>query len=321
MFPIRSPHTHPSHWRTEEAAGSLPPLHTILVRGFTLIEILVTIGILLILASTAFLGIGPLQRQSDLQNTSQEMVNILRLAQNRTLASEGQSQYGVYFDDTASPHRYTLFKGSSYVSRDVAADEIFFIPESVIISSMSVGGGKEVVFDRIVGTTNQSGQVLLQLVADPTKTQTIYIESSGLVGMTSPSNASDAARIKDSRHVHIEYVGRTIDTATEKLVLRFPTVTKEIPIAQNLQAGQIYWEGTVTDGGEIQKIRVQTHRLNDALLGTQFSIHRDRRFNSKSLTIDIDAPVDPDVGTLIEYAADGQVTEGTSVYVSATVSQ
>lgn len=289
-------------------------------QAFTLIEILVVIGIIIILAAVAVPGLGTFQKESALHNSTEEIINTLRLAQNRTLASESSSKYGVYFDNVSSPHRYTLFKGSSYAARDTVFDEVFLIPKSVEIASISLGGGNEVVFDRIVGTTSQFGQISLELVSDSTKTTTIYIESSGIVGTTVPPSPSDAARIKDSRHVHIDYVGRTIDTNTEKLVLRFSVAVKELPFASYLQGGQFYWEGEVNDGGEIQKLKIHTHRLNDSFV-TQFSIHRDRRFNTEPLIIDINAPIDPDPGTLAQYDASGDVTPGTSTYVSSTVSQ
>lgn len=288
--------------------------------GLALIELLVVMGILLLLAAITIFGLRTFQQDSTLYNHTQAIIHTLRLAQNKTLASEGASQYGVYFDDSTTPHRYILFQGTSFASRDPILDELFQLPNPLAISNISLGGAKEVVFDRISGSTSQSGQISLQIVADPSKTSTVYIEGSGAVGTIAPAIPSDAAREKDSRHVHIEY-GRTINTATEKLVLTFAAATQEIILSQHIQGGQIYWEGEVTDGGQVQKLKIHTHRLNDISLGTQFSIHRDQRFNTKPLTIDIDAAADPDPGTLIRYDVNGQITPGTSSYVSATIPQ
>lgn len=120
---------------------------------------------------------------------------------------------------------------------------------------------------------------------------------------------SDASRIKDSRHVHFDY-SRVISTGAEKLTLIFanppgPDVSQEILIADNLRDGQIFWEG--------QNIKIQTHRLNNP--DTQFSVHRDRRYNSKALKVTISGDA---TGDLIQYQADGQTIEGNSIYATNT---
>jgi hypothetical protein len=92
-------------------------------------------------------------------------------------------------------------------------------------------------------------------------------------------------------------------------------LTKEIPFADYLKDGQFFWEDEVDVEGEIQKLKIHTHRLNNP--DTQFSIHRDQRYNNKALTIDIDdTPTDSDPGNLITYTAQGETATGTSIYVS-----
>lgn len=278
-------------------------------KGFTLVELLVIVGILVILVTIALPTLRYFQKESDLANLAEEIINMLRLAQNKTLASEGASQWGVYFNNTTSPHQSTLFKGKDYVSREVSFDEIQTIPISIEISEINLAGGNEVVFDRVTGTTSQTGNISLRLKTDLTKTKTIYIENSGQVGETLPSVPPNG-RVKDSRHIHFDY-SRAIETTTEKLILTFEgNIIKEIIITDNLKDGQIYWEGEVEVGGEIQKLKIQTHRLNNP--DSQFSILRDRRYNNKASTLAISGDTS---GNLIEYSADGLVTTSSSIYV------
>jgi type II secretory pathway pseudopilin PulG len=283
-------------------------------KSFTLVEILVIIGTMIILMALATPAFRVFQRESDLNDSSEEIINTLRLAQNKALASEEASQFGVYFDNTTTPHQYTLFKGSDYASRDSTFDEIHKLPKSIEIYEINLGGGKEVVFNRVSGETNQSGNIKIRLVSDISKTKTIYIENSGQVGLSSPTTPSDQNRIKDSRHVHFDY-SRSIATSTEKLILNFTyntsTTTKEIVIADNIKDGQIYWEDEVEVDGQIQKLKIHTHRLNNP--DTQFCVHRDRRYNNKALEIKISGDIS---GNLIQYSADGLTTKGTSSYVS-----
>ena len=163
----------------------------------------------------------------------------------------------------------------------------------------------------MTGIASQSGKISLRLKTDPSKVRTIAIQSSGQITLGEEPSPTDTDRIKDSRHIHFDY-SRVIDTANEKLILTFEGgVIKEIVISENLKDGQIYWEGEVDVGGQIQKIKIHTHRLNNP--DTQFCIHRDRRFNNKSLTITISGDLS---GSLIEYSADGLNTTKTSIYAT-----
>ena len=286
-------------------------------KSFTLVEVLIIVGILIVLIAISFPAFRFFQKESDLNNSIEEIINTLRLTQNKTLVSEGASSWGVYFSTSTDPHQYTLFKGENYASRATSSDEVHQLPGSVEIYEINLSeGGSEVVFDRIVGTTNQFGEVSLRLKTDTSKVKTIYIENSGQVGLTSPSVPSDTDRKKDSRHIHFDY-SRPITTTTEILKLTFTydssTATKDIIIADNLKDGQIYWEGEVDVAGGIQKLKIHTHILNDSLLGTKFCIHRDRRQNSRALKVEISGDAS---GDLIQYNASGQTTKGTSIYVS-----
>ncbi len=283
------------------------------IKSFTLIEIVVIIGILVILMAIAFSGFDIFRKEIVLKNNTEEIINAVRFAQSKTLASEGAGQWGVFFDVSVFPNQYTLFKGVNYSSRDNSFDEIHKISEAVEIYEINLAGGNEVVFEKLSGATSQAGTISLRLKDDLTKTQTIYIENSGLIGSTSPSVPSDSTRLKDSRHVHFNY-RRFIDTTNEILTLKFDTsVTKDILISENLKDGQIYWEGEVNVGNENQKLKIHTHRLNDAILYTQFCIHRDRRYNNKILEVTLNGDSS---GYLIRYSADGLNTTETSIYSS-----
>ena len=274
-------------------------------------------GVLIILSLPALRGF---QKETDLTNTVAEVVSILRVAHSRTVSSEGDIQHGVYFNASTSPHQYTLFRGASYASRTVTFDEVYELTDAVNFSIISFGGGKELVFDRITGNTSQSGSTVLILSADSTKTETIYVESSGNIEVGSSVAGTDTDRVKDSRHMHVDYNGRAISTATETITLDFspsPT-TQTIVIIDNMSGGQILWEGTVLVDGKNQGLKVHTHKLNDGL-DSQFSIHRDRRCNTKPMKMTISGDGS---GKIIEYDAAGTiVTGGESIYVATTTQQ
>lgn len=279
-------------------------------KGFTLFEVVIVIFILAALALVSIPAYDIFLKTTDVDSGMQEFYAALRLAQSKTLSSENDAQYGVYMDAGVSPNKYVLFKGSSYAARDSAFDRLTWLPKTVEFSGISLGGANEVVFEKLTGYAQQSGSLAVRSKADTSKLKTLYISSAGIFSFTAPVAVADT-RVKDSRHVHFDY-SRAINTASESLTLLFNgNVSQVIPLASNMSNGQIYWTGTIAAGGGNQTVLVHTHRLNAT--DTQFSVHRDRRLNDKSLKITISGD---STGSLIEYTADGAVTTSTSAYVS-----
>ena len=290
-----------------------------MVKSFTLIELLVIIGTMIILMALATPAFRIFQKESDLNDSAEEIINILRLAQNKTLASEGASQWGIYFDDTTTPHQYTLFKGNNYAARDSNFDEVHKLPKTIEIYEINLGG-KEVVFNRVSGETNQSGNIKIRLISDISKTKIIYVENSGQIGLTSPTTPSDTSRVKDSRHLHFD-LGWSIQNAT---YLKFQFLSPEpdqieiINMANyfNADKTEFDWDNEGNPflvNGVNQVFRVHTHSLNP--FNTLLCIHRDRNGgkNTEEVIIYIvDGGIDKDI---VHYLADANDTSQKGSYV------
>lgn len=285
-------------------------------KSFTLIEILVVLGIVAVILVFVFLSYRFIQQKTDLDYSAEKVLNTLRLAQNKTLASEGASQYGVYFNISTTPHQYTLFKGASYASRDFSFDKIYRLSDSIEIYDINLqGGAAEVVFNRIAGDTAFFGDLSLRLKADPAETKSFYIEQSGHVDLLSPPPSSDADRVKDSRHVHFVYSQDVTSSVTFHLVFSdYPSDNFDIDFQNYLNPGQteFSWEGSVSvgPGGSKteQKLIIKTHAIE--LGSAEFSVHRDLRYNDKALEIILDDQ------SLIQYSSTGETTKGSSIHVS-----
>jgi hypothetical protein len=251
--------------------------------------------------------------RTDLNNTSEEIISILRLVQSKTLASEGPAQYGVYFDDTTAPHQYTLFKGSDYASRDSSFDNVYRLPSKVEIYEINLGGGKEVVFNRIDGTANQNGTIKIRLTTDISKIKVINISSSGRVFI-----GDEAMCCQNGRHIHFKYNEDTQTATTLSLTFPdWPGDNFDINFQDYLNAdkSESRWTGSISVGAvgskTEQKLIIHTHSLTPA--ATQFCVHRllpkGQIYNDKALNISLDGE------ELVKFSADGLVTKGSSLNV------
>ena len=282
-------------------------------KGFTFIEILIVVAILLILLALALPTYRIFIRESDLNTAYEELVGNIRAAQTKTLASEGESQHGIHFENDY----YVLFQGNSYDGGD-PNNEIRNLPDTIAIYDISLAGGaQEIVFERITGTTSQAGTIGLWVVADQGKTRTVCIAES-VVGFCGTTPAG--GRIQDSRHVHFD-LGWSIQNAT---VLKFvfsgpdPDQTETITMDSFFNAGktEFDWNNESTPfsvGGVNQVFRVHTHTLTAA--NTVLSVHRDRNNgeNTEELFLYIvDGAIDKEIA---HYLADSGDTIVQGAYV------
>lgn len=142
------------------------------VRGFTLLELLIALGIFLLLAATVV----PLTRglftttQSD--DATDTLVQALRTAQVRAQSGRNSSAHGVYFANSG----YTLFQGGDYAGRDQSYDRVV---DFGAVMTLSFDGGDEVVFAQGAGEPDTTGTVTLTHTESGTSTITIY--STGLI--------------------------------------------------------------------------------------------------------------------------------------------
>lgn len=282
-----------------------------MMKSFTLIEVLVIIGIMVILMGLALPAYRSFQDESDLNNSTEEIINTLRIAQNKTLASEGASQYGVFFD-TSIPYRVIMFKGENYTTRDSSFDKINKLPDNIEIYEINLTGGEsEVVFNRINGETSQAGNLSLRLINNPLKIKTIYIENSGQINLNSISPPSND-RLGDSRHVHFD-LGWSIQNAT-LLKFYFPDIpqTEQVDMADyfNADKTEFDWAGIFIVDGIDQIFQVHTHSLDT--FNSLLCIHRDRnqgRTNQEVIIYIVEGGIDKEIA---HYLADvdDSVTEG-----------
>lgn len=144
-------------------------------RGLTLIELLTVISMITITAAITAPSFAAIKRGAGLNNTAQEIVSTLRVAQNKAISSQrpvGNTadplDYGVYFDDT----KYTLYYGDA-----ATVVEEHQLPDGTTVCD----GPTDVRFNRLDGIPDSAKIVKVGIGCSGSTTRSISVASSGTI--------------------------------------------------------------------------------------------------------------------------------------------
>jgi prepilin-type N-terminal cleavage/methylation domain-containing protein len=285
--------------------------------GFTFIELLTALGIFVILALISIGVYFAFRPQNVLEADARSVESVLRLARTRTLASFESLPFGVHMQ----ADRAILFQGSVFDSGDPTNEEIEFSAANDLYSIALAGGGSDVVFEKIIGTTQNFGTVSLRAKTDSSQIRTVYIQSIGAVSLEPPPAVSAPGYVRDSRHMHFT-LGWSMQNATT-LEFYFPANSQleSVAMAPFFNVGKTSFDTTQTFAvlGETQTFRVHTHSLTGT--DTVLSIHRDRNNGQNTQQVEIrvvDASITKDIAT---WLADVDDTVQIGLYGGAMEAQ
>lgn len=139
-------------------------------RGFTLIEVLLSITLIAIIGSFSFPVYQALQVKNDTALALNVSRNALRIAQARSQFGEQDAAWGVYIGSGD----VTIFKGENYAARDTAYDETYSISASVLPQ-----GTTEIFFAKITGTPSATGTITF--INSSGDTQYLHIHNKGVI--------------------------------------------------------------------------------------------------------------------------------------------
>ena len=137
-------------------------------KGFTLIEIIVVISIVLVLIVVTASPLSSFRNKQALQNSTNAVLSVLNDSRAKTFAAVGNTFYSVKLDTD----KVTMFLGGSY-TEGLATNEILFLEYPVTQSWNLQGSGSVVTFDRLKGSTSQYGTITISLPGGLAKTITI----------------------------------------------------------------------------------------------------------------------------------------------------
>ncbi len=144
-------------------------------RGFTLVEILLTILIMILIAGVLFSAFRSFTSRRILDGASAEVVSALSQARQDTLDSLADSSYGVHFGSGS----VVIFKGASYTPGD-SNNRTITLTSLVTLTPSLTGGAIDITFARLTGKASVSGTVVVSLKADTSQTRTVTVTLGGI---------------------------------------------------------------------------------------------------------------------------------------------
>ncbi len=149
-------------------------------KGFTIIELLLAIGIIGILITVIVPNLSNYRNEQALTNTTEEIVSLLNKARNDTISSLNYTNYSVHIES----EKVVYFTGSTYNASDATNISRVFESSVTIPSSGGInlnGGGSEVLFTRLTGDTTTYGTIIVRLTSNAARQKTITILKTGAI--------------------------------------------------------------------------------------------------------------------------------------------
>ncbi|MGC9968459.1 MAG: prepilin-type N-terminal cleavage/methylation domain-containing protein [Minisyncoccia bacterium] len=136
-------------------------------KGFTIVELLIVIGIIAIITTVSVLTLFNWHSTAVLTSTTKQIGALLREAQSNTMAQNQGAAWGVHFDNTTSTAAfYSLFYtfNGTYASSTRVGQ--YPLPAGICYatSSVNVGSSTDIIFSGISGQPSASVTIMLQLI-------------------------------------------------------------------------------------------------------------------------------------------------------------
>ncbi|MBI4599897.1 hypothetical protein HY732_03155 [Candidatus Uhrbacteria bacterium] len=159
----------------------MQPNHQKFTPGFTLLEVLLSVAIMILIAGAAFPLYGNLQWTAQINDSTARIVGDMRLARELSAARLADSQYGIFFEvNPLSGDRMVFFRGSSYATRTPAYDRITTFSDTLIMQTALGGGVSEIIFSKNSARPSSVGTIMLTHSASGAL-RTISINTYGMV--------------------------------------------------------------------------------------------------------------------------------------------
>lgn len=150
----------------------------IFMRGITIIELLIVLGIIAIIMSVGAVSFFGFKQKNDLDLAANQIVAALRSAQECSRSQENGGGCFVFFLNSFEPKDYLVFYAISDIGNSVKRIDL---PSTVKFTDPVEGGFKFVTFYKVTGLPNVSLTVIISLKSDSSKTKTITVNANGRI--------------------------------------------------------------------------------------------------------------------------------------------
>lgn len=143
-------------------------------KGFTLIEIMVVVAIVLVLSAIAIVSLSAMQERILLNSMASGLVFHLEESRSRSVAGVQGQPHGIYFDTDY----YVQFRGEEYDPND-STNTVHELDPRLELSTDILSGEESIIFSRITGATEESHTVTISLKKQGGNSQSVVVGVGG----------------------------------------------------------------------------------------------------------------------------------------------
>jgi len=151
-----------------------------MTKGFTLLEILIVIAVLAVIGALSANYLTSYQKDLNLNKESNQIVNYLEQARNKSLAKEDNRAWGIHFENPASGSDFfELYSTSTNYSGGTISEKIY-LSSGVAFSDPATGNSTDVQFSKLLA--NVASTTSVTIVSQTTNnSKTITVNTEGRV--------------------------------------------------------------------------------------------------------------------------------------------
>lgn len=152
------------------------------MKGFTLLELIITVGILAVLGAASFNFYYNFQLDVKIDEEANHIYSILRQTQAKAISGEEGLKWGTRFVNPQSgEHYYSVFQGASY--ENGTTTDTYYLSAGVEFTNPSASSTLDVIFNKRSGSLANSSSTITASLKTSTSDiiKSVSITPSGLI--------------------------------------------------------------------------------------------------------------------------------------------
>ncbi len=148
-------------------------------KGFTLLEVVVTLAIAILIASIGFMSFSNASKVKNLQTIGDSITATLEKAKANSVTGNGGTVYGVKF----SPNSYVYFSGNSYSA--TSSSNVTYAIDSAFTATTTISNNADfaIIFSRLTGAANTTATITVSQITNPAVKKVIRVEPLGSISV------------------------------------------------------------------------------------------------------------------------------------------